>query len=264
MFQPIIRILLFVSWISVAAPSLAICTGENPESAEFPESLVLSVTEYGVHSAWYDDATDRYSHGVLGDAIEPSTLVVKDNHDCTRSIVLDIAHVFEDVAPRLAKIDDTPGDEIVTIRSHRNYGAQIAIYQLSEGEIRLLATTPYIGTANRWLAPVGIADFNKDGKVDIAFVDRPHLAKTLRIWSYHNGELEEVASKTGYSNHRIGENFISGGIKTCGDSTTMITADASWRRILETAMQKDRLVTTDIGAFSGKDSLNEALLCNGM
>ena len=242
-------------------PALADCQSSNPTVSDFPDSLVTMINSSGIQSAWYDDATDRYAHGVLGDAIEPSTLVVKDEKDCTRSVVLDQKHVFEDLAPRLADIDGIPGNEVITIRSHREFGAQVVIYQLSENEIKLLASTPYIGTSNRWLAPVGIADFNNDGDMDIAYVDRPHLAKTLRVWSYRDGKLHQIANKHGYSNHRIGEDFISGGLKSCDKNVAMITADSSWNRILETTLKDNRLSSRDIGEFQGPESLSSALLC---
>lgn len=238
------------------------CLRQDANDSDFPESLVSAQIDSGIQSAWYDDATKRYAHGVLGDAIEPSTLVVTDDQGCTHSVELDEAHVFEDLAPRLADIDQTAGVEVITVRSHQNYGAQVAVYQLSDNKLNLLTSTPYIGTSNRWLAPVGIADFNNDGDMDIAFVDRPHLAKTLRVWSYRDGELTQIASKPGFSNHRIGEDFISGGSKTCDGVTTMITADAYWSRILATTMQDKQLVSVDIGEFTGTDSLDEALLCN--
>ena len=245
-----------------SGPLLADCIKDDSTRSDFPESLVTTEVTSGVQSAWYDDATDRYAHGVLGDSIEPSTLVVTDEHGCGRSVVLDKNHVFEDLAPRLADIDGTPGHEVFTVRSHRNYGAQLAIYKLATDSINLLATTPYIGTSNRWLAPVGIADFNNDGDIDIAYVDRPHLAKTLRVWSYRDGKLEQIANKAGYSNHRIGEDFISGGIKTCDGVISMITADAHWRRILETTLQNNQLVSNNVGPFSGTESIDQAMLCN--
>lgn len=170
--------------------------------------------------------------------------------------------MFEDIQTRLADIDQHPGDEVITIRSHQNYGAQIAIYQLADGGLELLTQTPYIGKANRWLAPVGIAGFNNDGDIDIAFVDRSHLAKNLRIWTYRNGELRQTASRRGYSNHRIGEDFISGGIKSCEGKTTMITADVGWQRILATTLENDELITQDIGPFEGAASFEQAMKCN--
>lgn len=253
--------LLLISGLS-AQPTLADCKSDNAKNSDFPESLVTTEMYQHTQSAWYDDATKRYAHGVLGDAIEPSTLMVRDDKGCTHSIILDQEHVFEDLAPRLADIDQDSDPEIITVRSHQNYGAQIAVYKLTEGTLNLLTTTPYIGTSNRWLAPVGIADFNSDGDMDIAFVDRPHLAKTLRVWSYTNGKLQQVANKAGYSNHRIGEAFISGGIKSCDGKTTMITADAYWTRILETTLEGEQLFSRDIGEFNGTDSFNQALQCS--
>ena len=242
-------------------PALSDCQSSDPTVSDFPDSLVTMLNSSGIQSAWYDDATDRYAHGVLGDAIEPSTLVVKDEKGCTLSVVLDQKHVFEDLAPRLANVDGIPGNEVITIRSHREFGAQVVIYQLSENEIKLLASTPYIGTSNRWLAPVGIADFNNDGDMDIAYVDRPHLAKTLRVWSYRDGKLHQIANKRGYSNHRIGEDFISGGLKSCDENVAMITADSSWNRILETTLKDNQLSSRDIGEFQGPESLSSALQC---
>jgi len=231
--------------------------------SDFPESAAQSNSDTGIATAWYDGGTGRYRHGVLGDDIEPSILRVTSSAGCTYSVELGRPHVFEDIQTRLADIDQQPGDEVITIRSHQSYGAQIAVYQLSDSGLEILTETPYIGTANRWLAPIGIADFNNDGDIDIAFVDRPHLAKTLRVWTYQDGELQEIVSRSGYSNHRIGEDFISGGIKTCEGITMMITADAKWRRILASTLDKDGVITTlDIGPFDGTESFERALQCN--
>lgn len=262
-----IIIVLLLMLLMSAGPAYAACKQSNPTDSDFPQSIVearITKTDSGntlIANAWYDGATDRYAHGVLGDAIEPSSLSVTDSDGCTVTAELNKEHVFEDLAPRLANLDGKPGTEIVTIRSHQNYGAQIAVYQLTDNKLEVLASTPYIGTANRWLAPVGIADFNNDGDMDIAFVDRPHLAKVLRVWSFRDNELVQIANKSGYSNHKIGEDFISGGIKDCGDTVSMITADARWRRIMETKMQNNELVSEDIGAFTGTDSLTQATLC---
>lgn len=237
------------------------CLRSNSSDSDFPESVVYVNDSSSIQSAWYDDATDRYAHGVLGDAIEPSTLMVNDEDGCTRSVVLDQAHVFEDLAPRLADIDGNGDAELITIRSHQNYGAQIAIYQLAGDALKLLTSTPYIGTSNRWLAPVGVADLNNDGDMDIAYIDRPHLAKTLRIWSYRNGNLEQITNKTGYTNHRIGEPFITGGLKTCAEEITMITVDSRWNHILETTLKGDQLTSENIGTFNGPESIRDALRC---
>ena len=251
----LLSLYLFSSYVSA-------CELLKADDSDFPESVAQSQSDTGIATAWYDGGTGRYRHGVLGDAIEPSILRVTSDAGCTYSVELGRPHVFEDIQTRLADIDQKPGDEVITIRSHQNYGAQIAIYQLGEGGLELFTETPYIGTSNRWLAPVGIADFNNDGDMDIAFVDRPHLATTLRVWTYRDGKMQEIVSRGGYSNHRIGEDFISGGIKTCEGKTIMITADSGWRRILASTLENDLLNTTDIGPFDGAESFQKALQCN--
>jgi len=252
----LLSIYLLTSYVSA-------CELLKSDDSDFPESVTQSSSDIGIATAWYDGGTGRYRHGVLGDDIEPSILRVTSRAGCTYSVELGRPHVFEDIQTRLANIDQLPGDEVITIRSHQSYGAQIAVYHLRDSGLELLTETPYIGTANRWLAPIGIADFNNDGDIDIAFVDRPHLAKTLRVWTYRDGKLQEIANRGGYSNHRIGEDFISGGIKTCAGITLMVTADAGWRRILASTLDNDgQIASVDIGPFEDAESFKKALQCN--
>ena len=37
-----------------------------------------------------------------------------------------------------------------------------------------LAAIPFIGTRFRWLAPLGAADLDGDGRVEIAYAETPH------------------------------------------------------------------------------------------
>jgi hypothetical protein len=154
--------------------------------------------------------------------------------------------------------------EVITIRSHEDKGAQIAVYKM-ENEypfvVELDATTPYIGQPHRWLAPVGIADFNGDGDMDIAYVDRPHLAKTLRIVSYRKGELIEIATASNITNHKIGWDFIAGGVRNCGQGPEMITVDGAWQNIIATRLEGNTLVSNEIGAYKGPKSLTAVLEC---
>ena len=226
-----------------------------------------SITSHGDVTAWYSDLTNRYRHGVLGDASEPTALhiLTKANRtSCGYSVVLERPHVFEDIAPRLFDVDQDGRLDLITIRSHEQKGAQIAIYSqdLDSGSLTLLATTPYIGTAHRWLAPAGVGDLDGDGAIEIAFVDRPHLAKTLRVWRFENNELHEVAALRGVTNHRIGEDFITGGLRDCGSGTEMILVDARWQNILSVQFGANVLKTTAIGPFTGQPSIKAALGCH--
>ena len=205
---------LFALAICISVTSLS--ADETLPKTDFKDSFVTSSsTNSGIKTAWYNDATTRYAHGVLGDAIEAGSLYAKTVEGKIVSIKLDQTQVFEDIQPRLADINGDGRNEIITIRSHNQKGAQIAVYGISKeapNSLSLVASTPYIGQANRWLAPVGIADFDNDGAMDIAYIDRPHLAKILRVWSYRKGDLMQVSQKQGLTNHKIGHNFITGGV----------------------------------------------------
>ena len=210
-----------------------------------------------VTAARYAEPTDRYTHGVLGDAIEFGALVmIVDGEEVL--LRLPETHVFEDVAPRLIDIDQDGVHEVMVIETKMTEGARLSIY---DGAGELVAATPHIGRTNRWLAPVGAADLDGDGHVEVAFVDRPHLAKTLRVWRYVDGDFTEVATLGGVTNHRIGEVDIAGGIRDCGNGSEMIVASANWARLVAVQLSGD-LVATDIGSHRGRDSFAVAMGCS--
>lgn len=259
---------LFVLAICTISSSLIAVevTAETLPKTDLPESYVTSDTaKNGIKAAWYDGATTRYAHGVLGDDIEAGSLHAKTAEGKTLSITLETSQVFEDIQPRLADIDGDGRNEIITIRSHNQKGAQIAVYGItkeSPNSLSLVASTPNIGQTHRWLAPVGIADFDKDGVMEIAYIDRPHLAKILRVWSYRDGSLQQVAQKKGLTNHKIGNNFITGGVRLCGNNPSMITVDASWERLIKTSLHHGKLTSEDIGPYAGTASANAVLNCH--
>lgn len=219
-------------------------------------------------AAAYDEPTGRYAHGVLGDALEWGALrlTVDKCTGCAASDIRDVVirlpetRVFEDLAPRLLDLDRDGLPEVVVVESDASLGARLAVYD----ETGLVTATPFIGSAFRWLAPLGAADLDGDGAVEIAYIDRPHLARTLRVWRYRDRDLTEVASLSGLTNHRIGEAFISGGIRECGEGPEVITADAAWARVIATRLIGGGLVARDIGAFDGQASFADALACHAL
>jgi hypothetical protein len=169
-------------------------------------------------------------------------------------------HVFEDVAPRLADIDGDGAPEIVAVRASFAQGAQLVVYAARDGRLTLLAATPYVGQANRWLAPAAIGDLDGDGAVEIAYVDRPHLARTLRVLRWDGAGLSEVAAVSGVTNHRIGEPFISGGPRDCGAGPEIVLASADWTRMLAVRFDGRSLRARDIGPWS-RAGAEAALRC---
>ena len=97
--------------------------------------------------------------------------------------------------------------------------------------------------------------------MEIAYIDRPHLAKTLRIWRFRDGALHPVADLPGLTNHRIGEDFITSGIRDCGQGPELITADAGWRQVMASRLSDGQIETRAIGAFRSLQSVADALSC---
>ena len=213
-----------------------------------------------IQAARFTDPTTRYDHGVLGDAVQYGglqiTVLSSSGKRLTRSIALPASHVFEDIAPRLW---DVTGDgllEVVVIETDVARGVALAVY----GPDGKLAETPHIGRTNRWLASIRAADLDGDGTIELAYVDRPHLVKELRVWSFVNGDLRPLARASGLTNHRIGEDFISGALIQCKGIPTIITANADWSRRIGTVLQTGRLISRDLGPFAGRQSLERCLI----
>lgn len=210
-----------------------------------------------IRAAQYAEPTTRYAHGVLGDAVEHGALRIDLADGARRLFRLPETLVFEDTAPRLADLDGDGAPEVIVVESHAARGARLAVWG-SDGRI---TATPAIGRAFRWLAPLGAADLDGDGRMELAYVDRPHLAKTLRIWRYDAGQLTEIASTPGVTNHRIGWDRIPGGIRDC-DGAEMILANADWTQVLALRLSPGGQVSRRVlGPYRGPESLDTALHC---
>ncbi len=209
-----------------------------------------------ITAAHFTEPTTRYPHGVLGDTVEYGALeLMVDGEILTVSLPPD--RVFEDLAPRLVDIDLDGALEVMIVESQNQTGAQLAVYNALGEKI---AATPHIGTRFRWLAPIGAADLDGDGYIEIAYIDRPHLAKTLRIWRFKDGALTEIASLPGLTNHKIGEDFISGGIRDCGNGPEIIVTSADWSSIISVTY-KSGWHMTNIGPLRKRNDLTKALTC---
>lgn len=215
----------------------------------------VTVTET-VTGARFAAATTRYGHGVLGDAVEWGALVIETGSG-SRRITLARTHVFEDIAPRLWDVTGDGAPEVVVVQTDMRRGAALAVY----GPAGKLAATPPIGTPFRWLAPVGAADMDGDGLVEIALVDRPHLRRVLQVWEFREGVLHLEAEAQGLTNHRIGENAIAGGMRDCGTGPEAVTVDAGWTRVMATRLVDGRAVSRSLGPWRGPDDMRRALAC---
>ena len=214
--------LICLSVIGVACSSVAgntdkaqsrLIDSDFNDNKPIPHSVVAQSSGEGIVKAMLSCGTDRYAHAVLGDAIEAACLIVEDEAGAVVQLDLPNHQVFEDLIPRIADVNSDGQNDVVLVRSGSRTGAALTVYSLTQTrtdkQLTELAATPAIGTANRWLAPVGVADFNNDGVQDIAYVQTPHIGGILRVWSIMDGDFKEIMQSRGYSNHSIGDTRVS-------------------------------------------------------
>lgn len=188
-----------------------------------------------IKEAWLITPTTRYRHAILGDAVEAGGLAVILSDGSEHQFILDEASVFEDRYPRLADLDDDGDDEIYLVHSYLERGAALAVFEADSNGLRKGAETPALGIPNRWLNPVGSADFDGDGSTELALVTTPHIGGTLVVYRYAEGQLQEELRLPGFSNHAIGsrEMRLSAIVDVDNDKVPELALPTSDRRELQ-------------------------------
>lgn len=223
-------------------------------------SLALNGPALGqeITSARLSDPTDRYDHAVLGDALEWGSLDLTLSDGRRLRVTLPEDRVFEDIEARLSDFDGDGQPEVIVVETQKELGASLAIYD-QQGK---RAATPHIGQTHRWLAPAGWGDFDGDGQTEIAYVDRPHLARELVFLRLNGSRLTEIARTSGLTNHQIGMDWIAGGARRCAGRDSLILASADWSRMVEVQLAANgQAVTRDLGPLAGPRALDAALSC---
>ena len=164
----------------------------------------VASSDGAIARAWLADPTDRYRHGVLGDAIEAGSVVIERSDGRIGTVASGANAVFEDLVPRIATLGGV--DRIVVVKSYLQHGSALAV--IDAESMKIIAETPPIGRAHAWLNPAGIADYDGNGATDIVLVRQPHVAGLLQLWSWQDQQLKKVAEVPDASNHFIGSKAL--------------------------------------------------------
>lgn len=155
-------------------------------------------------SARFSLPTERYDHCVLGDCVEYEAVEAIMDDGRILSFRLDENSVFEDVQPRLIPMGLNGRNAILIVRSYTDKGAALALLEVRANKLRITAESEAIGTSHRWQNPIGLGDFDRDGKAEIATVITPHIGGTLTLYERRGNKLVKDRTAYAFSNHQMG------------------------------------------------------------
>jgi hypothetical protein len=224
------------------APHPATPAAPAAAASRIPDSQAVSGSR-NIAWAWLGSPTGRYAHDALGSSVHAASLhaIVVQADGSQRSLSLELpAHrVFEDRVPRLADLDGDGRDEIILVESDAQQGSSLVVYGLRLGAaarqpvLAQMARGPFNGTARRWLNPVGVADFDGDGRPDLAAVTTPHAGGVLALYRFEPPVLQPAAQLPGLSNHRFGsaEQQLSAVVHLPGQRPAVLLPGAGLRSL---------------------------------
>ena len=165
--------------------------------------------------AWLGTPTSRYPHRSLSSPVHAASLHIKTASGQDVVYTLPFHRVFEDLIVRLHDLNGDGRDEMIVVESDALRGSAIVVLGLrllpakrglnASTAIVELARSAHTGGTFYWLNPVGVADFDGDGKLDIASVTTPHVGGVLTLYRYSPPKLEPFAKAMDTSNHRMGD-----------------------------------------------------------
>lgn len=191
-------------FLVATTPALARADAPPP----IPDGGIVEGTR-DIARTWLAEPTERYPHGVLGDELEANALVVEGRDGAISIHRLNDDTVFEFLTPMLADIDGDGRDEAWVVRADAWDGARLEGYGLEAGKLVRRYEGPAIGKGFRWLNPIGIGDFDGDGKAEAAYIETPHIGGVLTVLKPNGDKLEITARAiTAYSTHKIGSTSL--------------------------------------------------------
>ncbi len=191
--------------------------------------------------AWLGLPTDRCPHTAVGSRTHAASLPVlaATPSDLTQELIyrLPFNRVFEDLAPRLADVDQNGRNEIIVIEADALRGASVVVLGLdgppSGKALKEKARSPPAGSKFRWLNQVDVADYGGNGKQDVAAVITPHIGKELTLDPHRPPQLVPCARAMDISNNLMGspELQLTVIMQLPGQHPTIIVADMSLKAL---------------------------------
>jgi len=212
-----------------------------PAAAQRLAGSQVAQGERNMAWAWLGSPTERYPHAALGSSTHAGSVHVltATPSGALQEVIyrLPINRVFEDLTLRLADLDQDGRDEIIVIESDALRGASLVVLGLEDVQngktLKEKARSQPAGSTFRWLNPVGVADFDGDGKQDVAAVITPHIGGVLTLYHYRPPQLVPYAKAMDTSNHLMGspEQQMAVIVQVPGQRPTIIVPDMSLKAL---------------------------------
>jgi hypothetical protein len=161
------------------------------------------VTDGDGRAAVPAEPSDRYGHGALGDATEPTAVALVDvaGSPAVDGVVrAPSPAVFETLFPFWVRWRDRR--VFVLTEAVSGAGARTTVYDESG---QRLATGPRVDGGLGWTHQLAVAPFAPDGTTELATVTKPHVERELRFLRWRGDRLETVATASPWVSHTLSD-----------------------------------------------------------